>query len=78
MADEVFMQDFREFLIGARCHAKPTSGRWSGVVAGIYAAYNSGLYVITDDGSIVITDAELIVLDVPKGVLAAVTGKEYK
>ena len=78
MADEVFMKDFREFLIGAQCRAASKTGDWMGVVAGIYPAEPAGLYVILDDGRIITAMADMIVLDVPKGVLAAITGKEYK
>ena len=79
MADEVFMRDFREFLNGARCRAFASSANmWHGVVAGACHADPFSVCVITDDGAIIITSAGMIVLDAPKGVLAAITGKEYK
>jgi hypothetical protein len=78
MADEVFMRDFREFLIGARCRSRDTGIKWTGVVAGV--DYNSvgSVYVIGDDGKIINVSAEWVVLDLPNEVLAAITGKEYK
>lgn len=73
------MRDFREFLVGARCRALASSANmWRGVVAGVCHADPFSVYVITDDGVVIITSAGMIVLDVPKDVLAAITGKEYK